>query len=232
MADQEYEDEWAKKDDGSMPGAQAAADAGVAAGKVAQAEQADPDFNYEWPDAQAAADAGVATAKAAPEPAKPMSFKETFAARRKAGDTVFEWNGKKYTTDLKKSASPAKSATAGRAPAGRPAQPQSLTQKMGANFAAAQSAVNNMPGTADGNVRQALTSQRDASRQAYEQAASAEKSGTPVVRQMPVPAKAPYSPGDLPSVEIAPGKTILANGHMPERAPVVDRTPRRGYLSN
>ena len=38
-------------------------------------------------------------AKAA-EQAKPMSFKETFAALRKAGAKTFEWNGKKYTTEL------------------------------------------------------------------------------------------------------------------------------------
>jgi hypothetical protein len=29
-----------------------------------------------------------------------MSFKETFAAQRKAGAKVFEWNGKKYTTEI------------------------------------------------------------------------------------------------------------------------------------
>ncbi len=96
----EYEDEWAA--DKEATDAQTAADAGVAAGKKADA---DPDFNYDPPGAQAAADAGVAagqTADAAPEPVKPLSFKETFAARRKAGDSTFEWNGKKYTTDLKK----------------------------------------------------------------------------------------------------------------------------------
>ena len=33
-------------------------------------------------------------------PAKPMSFKEAFAAARKDGGKTFEWNGKKYTTEL------------------------------------------------------------------------------------------------------------------------------------
>jgi len=33
-------------------------------------------------------------------PAKSMSFKEAFASARGAGDKTFEWQGKKYTTDL------------------------------------------------------------------------------------------------------------------------------------
>jgi hypothetical protein len=36
----------------------------------------------------------------APEPAKPANFKEAFAAARKSGDSIFEFNGKKYTTEL------------------------------------------------------------------------------------------------------------------------------------
>ena len=34
------------------------------------------------------------------EAPKAMSFKETFASQRKAGAKTFEWNGKKYTTDI------------------------------------------------------------------------------------------------------------------------------------
>lgn len=34
--------------------------------------------------------------------AKPMSFKEAFKLHRAAGDATFEWNGKKFTTDLAK----------------------------------------------------------------------------------------------------------------------------------
>ena len=33
-------------------------------------------------------------------PAKEMSFKEAFASARKSGDKTFEWQGKKYTTEL------------------------------------------------------------------------------------------------------------------------------------
>ena len=32
---------------------------------------------------------------------KDMTFKEAFAAARKAGDDTFSWNGKKYTTEMK-----------------------------------------------------------------------------------------------------------------------------------
>jgi hypothetical protein len=39
---------------------------------------------------------------------KKTAFKEAFATARKAGDKTFEWNGKKYTTDV---ASPSKGAT-------------------------------------------------------------------------------------------------------------------------
>ena len=35
-------------------------------------------------------------------PPKKQSFKEAFAAARKAGGEIFEWNGKKYTTELAK----------------------------------------------------------------------------------------------------------------------------------
>jgi hypothetical protein len=46
-------------------------------------------------------------------PAKSMSFKEAFASARGAGDKTFEWQGKKYTTDL---ASPKSSRAAEPAP--------------------------------------------------------------------------------------------------------------------
>lgn len=41
-------------------------------------------------------------------PAKPMSFKEAFAAARSGGGKTFEWNGKKYTTELAKPKAAAK----------------------------------------------------------------------------------------------------------------------------
>lgn len=95
--DKEYADGWKEGDDST--GAQAAADAGVAAGKKMDA---DPDFNFDEPGTATSTPVKAAQVMAEPiEPAKPMNFKETFAARRKAGDSTFEWNGKKYTTDLK-----------------------------------------------------------------------------------------------------------------------------------
>ena len=47
------------------------------------------------------------TSEATPEPAKPSNFKQAFASARKAGDKTFEFNGKKYTTELA-SSTPAK----------------------------------------------------------------------------------------------------------------------------
>lgn len=37
-----------------------------------------------------------------------MTFKEAFASARKAGKKIFTWNGKRYTTELRKSAAPKK----------------------------------------------------------------------------------------------------------------------------
>ena len=57
-----------------------------------------------------------------PSPAaapKSMSFKEAFATARKGGGKTFEWQGKKYTTDLAKPA--AKPAPKAAAPAPAPA---------------------------------------------------------------------------------------------------------------
>lgn len=55
------------------------------------------------------------------EPAKPTSFKEAFAGARKAGDKTFEWNGKKYTTEM---ASAKSTAPAPKAPASASAAPK------------------------------------------------------------------------------------------------------------
>ena len=43
---------------------------------------------------------GMTSEEAAP--VKKQSFKEAFAAARGAGDKTFEWNGKKFTTELAK----------------------------------------------------------------------------------------------------------------------------------
>ena len=51
--------------------------------------------------------------KAEPAAAKSTSFKEAFAEARRSGDKTFEWNGKKYTTELagEKKAKPMAKAT-------------------------------------------------------------------------------------------------------------------------
>ena len=56
-------------------------------------------------------DSGPSRSAAAP---KSMSFKEAFASARKGGDKSFEWQGKKYTTELAKpkAAAPAPKAAA------------------------------------------------------------------------------------------------------------------------
>jgi len=41
-------------------------------------------------------------------PAKKMSFKEAFASARRAGDKTFQWEGKKFTTELASEKKPAK----------------------------------------------------------------------------------------------------------------------------
>jgi len=68
---------------------------------------------------------------------KPMSFKQAFAKHRGAGDKTFEWQGKKYTTELApskpaKAAEPAPKTTKAVAPeskptkAAEPVKPRSL----------------------------------------------------------------------------------------------------------
>ena len=44
--------------------------------------------------------AGMKEAYKEPEAPKKETFKEAFAAARKAGDKTFEWNGKKFTTEM------------------------------------------------------------------------------------------------------------------------------------
>jgi len=46
-------------------------------------------------------DSDSSQSAASPAP-KSMSFKEAFASARKGGDKTFEWQGKKYTTELAK----------------------------------------------------------------------------------------------------------------------------------
>jgi hypothetical protein len=47
----------------------------------------------------------------AAKPAEPQSFGEAFKAARAEGKAMFMWNGKRYTTELKKDVKPAPAAT-------------------------------------------------------------------------------------------------------------------------
>lgn len=51
------------------------------------------------------------TGESSATPEKKMSFKEAFASARKAGDKTFEWQGKKYTTEVAAAKPKATSAT-------------------------------------------------------------------------------------------------------------------------
>ena len=75
---------------------------------VADKAKGDAEFSAAFTaddDSAAVAPAAVVEPKAEAkpaEPAKPLSFKQTFAAQRAAGAKTFDWNGKKYTTELAK----------------------------------------------------------------------------------------------------------------------------------
>lgn len=71
------------------------------------------------------------------------SFKEAFRAARKAGDRTFEWNGKKYTTELKSEPSPKAQASNSNAKAMAMAEEDSAAftkakRDKGATYAAAK----------------------------------------------------------------------------------------------
>ena len=65
------------------------------AGKARVAEK-----DSEYLAAHAAIDKANDAERAPDHPAKYGSFKEAFAAKRKAGEKEFTWNGKSYSTDL------------------------------------------------------------------------------------------------------------------------------------
>ena len=203
----EYEDEWAA--DKQATDAQAAADAGAARSKELDA---DPPFDFDEP--AAAAPVQAAAQAQPPAPAKAMSFKEKFKAELNAGAKDFEWNGKKYTTALKaKTTTNALPAAAKSVPAAQPSM--SLTQKLGADYAAVKAAADKMPPETSSTARNALNTDVERRKNAYEHAASAEKSGTSVVKQPVVPAKAGIALTAMPeSGEMVniPGKTVLAQG--------------------
>ena len=79
-------------------------------------------------------DSLVAAPRFEPEAETKKTFKQAFAAARGAGDKTFEWNGKKYTTEMasgaSKAAAPAKAATITPAPAKRKYEYESAMDKM------------------------------------------------------------------------------------------------------
>jgi hypothetical protein len=93
MENDEYENAWGEGED-KIP--TPASDA-VKSAAMAQMDSQAKEFN----------DAFESEAPMKPEP-KAMSFKEMFAAERKAGNKTFSWKGKKYTTDLAKAKPKAK----------------------------------------------------------------------------------------------------------------------------
>lgn len=223
----DYEAGWDA--DEEMPSAQAAADSGVAMGKKMDA---DPDFNFDEPTAAPVKAAEVVEKPIKPmkaeEPAKAMSFREKFKAELNAGAKDFEWNGKRYTTALKKPAA-AKTSTpsTNASPAAKPAtaaatdKSPSLSQKLGADYIATKAAAENMPAGTSSTARQALNNMVGTSQKAYEQAAAAEKSGTSVARQPSAPAKTPMkfaTPADGEPMLNIPGGTTLAQGRDPRKA--------------
>lgn len=113
MAEPEYDIEWE-----TMTKGETKPDA-------APAEKEDDPFEFASKEAEKRFNAPVNMPEedkpAAEEPKKPQSFKEAFAANRKAGAKVFEWNGKKYTTALKSEVKPKAAAPAVAAPAAKTA---------------------------------------------------------------------------------------------------------------
>lgn len=108
----EFAEEWSKDETPAKPATEKVEDSAVA-----EKAKGDADYAAEFTadDVATAASSAAAAAPASPalaivieagapakaaEPAKAMSFKETFAAQRKAGAKTFDWNGKKYTTEL------------------------------------------------------------------------------------------------------------------------------------
>jgi hypothetical protein len=96
------------------------------------------------------------------------SFKEAFASARKAGDKTFEWNGKKFTTEVAQS---------------KPkASERSLSQRLGQEFADVDQAYRSMPKGTSKTASDALTKMRDEKKAAYEKAAESERTGKSVVK--------------------------------------------------
>lgn len=112
-------------------------------------------------------------------PAQPMKFGAAFAAARKAGQSTFMWQGKKYTTDLASS----KPATE-KAPEPAPAR-QSLAQSKGKEFAELEKVARDAEANPEYSraAKAAARANADRARKTYEDAAAAEREGTSVVRK-------------------------------------------------
>ena len=114
-------------------------------------------------------------------PAKAMSFKEAFAANRKAGAKTFEWNGKKYTTDIATSKPAAKPAAAPKAET--KSSGMSLAQSKGAEYQTMSRIADEAEKNPNASLaaKQAARKNADKARSTYEAAADAEKTGRSVV---------------------------------------------------
>lgn len=124
--DKDYESAWAEGED-AKPAPMVADEPMVndapvqSAVQVAARESADADAKA-FSDAFNAETSPVADSNAKPvdlapmEPAKPKPFKAAFAQARKDGLKVFEWNGKKYTTDVAKAKAKAAAKVSVKAP--------------------------------------------------------------------------------------------------------------------
>lgn len=206
-ADKEYSDGYNDIERGIAPPSKTSEPEANSAGMPASS-------GYASPDAMSANTAGNAVEVGGPmppasvvatpiEPMKAMSFRETFAARRKAGDAMFEWNGKKYTTELKKTGT---TPTAAPTTAPRPAAPASMpaskpylepfestaplptpspaapmpmatsSQALGAKYMTIQKAIQALPANTDARARTGLNANLAQALADYEAAAKAEKS--------------------------------------------------------
>lgn len=109
-----------------------------------------------------------------------QSFKQAFAENRKAGNATFEWNGKKFNTEVAE-AKPIKMAAPKRA--AEAPRSTTLVQDMGKKFAEAEKAakaIEMRPDAYAGEKARARAAANEA-RKAYEDAADAQKTGKSVV---------------------------------------------------
>jgi hypothetical protein len=155
-----------------------------------------------------------------PAPAKAMGFKETFAAQRKAGAKIFEWNGKLYTTEL---AGTAGSSTAQKAKTPPAAAPVEVAAKTQPRVVAAATA----PAQATSPVRTSAPSGRN-----YTPVIPAKVVDSPVRTSAPSGRNYAYVPDAAPTKEVAsPIRTSSPSGrnyaYVPDAAPQAVASPAR-----